>query len=103
MAQEGKSICVLSRGIKEYIGFKRVVANGAVTTIPANKAYLPFGTSSQVNFLNVSFSDSTTDINGLMISTQADSDEIYDLTGRKVTAPQKGIYIVNGKKVLYNP
>ncbi len=103
MAQEGKSIYVLSRGIKEYIGFKRVVANGAVTTIPANKAYLPFGTSSQVNFLNVSFSDSTTDINGLMISTQADSDEIYDLTGRKVTAPQKGIYIVNGKKVLYNP
>ena len=100
IAQEGKSIYVLSRGIKEYIGFKRVVANGAVTTIPANKAYLPFSASSHVNSLNVSFEDSTTDINRLMISTQEDSDEIYDLIGRKVTAPQKGIYIVNGKKYL---
>ncbi len=100
IAQEGKSIYVLSRGIKEYIGFKRVVANGAVTTIPANKAYLPFSNASQVNFFNV-YSDTTTDINQLNMSFQEDSDEIYDLTGRKVTAPQKGIYIVNGKKVLY--
>jgi hypothetical protein len=100
IAQEGKSIYVLSRGIKEYIGFKRVVANGAVTTIPANKAYLPFSNASQVNFFNV-YSDTTTDINQLNMSFQKDSDEIYDLTGRKVTAPQKGIYIVNGKKVLY--
>ena len=101
IAQEGKSIYVLSRGIKEYIGFKRVAANGAVTTIPANKAYLPFSTSSQVNFLNISFGDTPTDIDELVISAQEDSEEIYDLTGRKVTAPQKGIYIVNGKKVLY--
>ncbi len=25
---------------------------------------------------------------------------IYDLTGRKVTSPVKGIYIVNGKKMV---
>jgi len=72
-----------------------------VTYIPANRAYLPFSTSSQVNFINVSFGDTPTDIDALKISIEDDSDEIYDLTGRKVTAPQKGIYIVNGKKVLY--
>ncbi len=35
-------------------------------------------------------------------STQADktSSTIYDLQGRKVTAPKTGIYIANGKKVL---
>lgn len=26
--------------------------------------------------------------------------DVYDLSGRKVTNPTKGIYIVNGKKVL---
>ena len=103
VAQEGKSIYVLSRGVKEYVGFKRLSGNGSVTYIPANRAYLPFSTSSQVNFINVSFGDSPTGIDTLRISNQEDSHEIYDLTGRKVTAPQKGIYIVNGKKVLYKP
>ena len=101
VAQEGKSIYVLSRGIKEYVGFKRLSGNGSVTYIPANRAYLPFSTSSQVNFINVSFGDTPTDIGALKVSIEDDSDEIYDLTGRKVAAPQKGIYIVNGKKVLY--
>ena len=27
---------------------------------------------------------------------------IYDLTGRRVTSPKKGIYIINGKKVILN-
>ena len=31
----------------------------------------------------------------------AEVQEIYDLTGRKVKAPSKGIYIINGKKVLF--
>ena len=26
---------------------------------------------------------------------------IYDLSGRKVNNPTKGIYIINGKKVIY--
>ena len=95
------SYTVLSRGIKEYVGFKRLSGNGSVTYIPANRAYLPFANSSQVNFINVSFDDSPTGIDALRISNQGDSDEIYDLTGRKVTAPEKGIYIINGKKVLY--
>ncbi len=37
---------------------------------------------------------------GLSIRSIAD-DAIYDLSGRKVSKPAKGIYIVNGKKVLY--
>ena len=28
------------------------------------------------------------------------SESIYDLTGRKVETPNKGVYIINGKKVL---
>lgn len=29
------------------------------------------------------------------------SKEIYDLMGRRITKPSKGVYIINGKKVLY--
>jgi len=29
------------------------------------------------------------------------SREIYDLSGRRVTKPSKGLYIINGKKVVY--
>ena len=40
----------------------------------------------------------STRIDGLMPETS--NDAIYDLTGRKVEKAEKGIYIVNGKKVL---
>ena len=33
--------------------------------------------------------------------TKVKSSEIYDLSGRRVTKPSKGIYIINGKKVVY--
>ncbi|MBO4315733.1 MAG: hypothetical protein J5867_07220, partial [Prevotella sp.] len=100
-AQEGKSIYVLSRGIKEYMGFKKATGDGTVKTIPAYRAYLPIGDSSEVNFITFSFGgDNTTGINALRDNAQEQPTEIYDLTGRKVTAPAKGIYIVNGKKVL---
>lgn len=39
-----------------------------------------------------------TRIDGLLLETS--NDAIYDLTGRKVEKAEKGIYIVNGKKVL---
>ena len=35
-------------------------------------------------------------VNGQVAHSQA----IYDLMGRRVIAPQKGIYIVNGRKVV---
>jgi hypothetical protein len=40
----------------------------------------------------------TTDIKGITVDKKNDS--IFDLQGRKTTATQKGIYIVNGKKVV---
>ncbi len=43
---------------------------------------------------------STTVVKGLQIDAN-DKAEVYDLQGRKVSAPQRnGLYIVNGKKVV---
>jgi hypothetical protein len=50
--------------------------------------------------IRIRFQGETTDINGVELYEQ-DCDVIYyDLNGRRVDNPTKGLYIVNGKKVL---
>ena len=72
-------------------------------TIGAYKAYLPVENSGEALAKSISISfggDDTTDIEVLKNYILSDTIEICDLTGRKVTYPKKGIYIVDGKKVL---
>ena len=96
--ENGADLYVLSRGISEYTGFKP--AGSSIKTFAANKAYLPLEQSVLTKFINLTFDDSeSTDINQIMNGLNAKED-IYDLSGRKVTHPSKGIYIMNGKKVL---
>ena len=95
----GASIYVLSRGISEYTGFK--LAGGTVKSVPANKAYLPVDQSVLTKFINFSFDDSqTTDIQTIDQEDVNSNADVFDLSGRKVNKPEKGIYIVNGKKIL---
>ncbi len=95
----GASIYVLSRGITEYTGFK--LAGGTVKTVPANKAYLPVDQSVLAKSINFSFDDSqATDIQTIdKVDVNSDA-AVFDLSGRKVSKPEKGIYILNGKKIL---
>ena len=67
------------------------------TQIPAYKAYIYLG-SSNVQGLAFNFDGATTDINN--ISATTDKQEIYDLSGRRVMKANKGLYIINGKKVI---
>ena len=97
--QEGKSIYVLSRGTNEYIGFKKATGS-SVKTIPAYKAYLPFDDAGESKFISFSFGGDDALSIDLLKNPQENPDAIYDLTGRKVTSPKKGIYIVNGKKYI---
>ncbi len=50
--------------------------------------------------VNVEYSSVTGIVNVNSKVTDSRS-EIYDLSGRRVTKPSKGIYIINGKKVVY--
>ena len=43
----------------------------------------------------------STSIDAVQASSSSEDDEIYDLQGRKVMNPQKGIYIKAGKKILF--
>ena len=67
-------------------------------TFPARKAYLPVDAASGAK-LFIDFSGMTTAISE--VKTQNESSEIYTIGGIHVkNAQQKGVYIINGKKVV---
>ncbi len=76
------------------------------TAIPADKAYLKVSKSSvdaSARGLEFVFDDEVTSIGEeLRVKSEefAPAAEFYDLQGRKVAQPQKGLYIVNGRKVV---
>ena len=65
-------------------------------TIPAGKAYLPAPVSAPE--LDIVFDGNTTDISATLVNSEKVNSDVYDLQGRKVMNPTKGLYIVNGKK-----
>jgi hypothetical protein len=42
----------------------------------------------------------TTGIDATLVNSEKVNSVVYDLQGRKVAQPTKGLYIVNGKKVV---
>ncbi len=80
------------------IGFRKFVGE----TLAANKAFFVPNESNEVNFYNFVFDDELTGINTTEQNVDDESAVIYDLQGRRVTSPSKGIYIVNGQKRIIN-
>ena len=77
-----------------------VEGNGHITFF-ANKAYLPVTTSNgAAPMLRITRGDDATSIDELSIVNGQQTTVIYDLTGRRVEKMEKGIYIVNGRKVV---
>ena len=84
------------------VGFYWMNDTGAAFTNGAHKAYLKlaksvFGGSQAVN--GFPFNGTTTGIEQIEAGADA-KNLIYDLSGRRVNKAAKGIYILNGKKVL---
>ena len=65
--------------------------------VPAGKAYLTIENGPTESRL---FIDDTTDIRSITNGQSVNDNAIYDLSGRRVENPTKGIYIMNGKKVV---
>ncbi len=75
--------------------------DGTAATLRAGTAYL-YVPSGDAHALNIVFEDGseTTSINSVQSSESKVQSEVYNLAGQRVAQPTKGLYIVNGKKVV---
>ena len=76
--------------------FTKIEAGG---TIAAGKAYLMVAGVAGAKVLAVSFGEAT-GISSLSQNADKENAQFYNLAGQRVAQPQKGLYIVNGKKVV---
>ena len=73
--------------------------DGGVFTNGAHKAYLALAQSSGARSFISMFDNETTGI-GQIANRQSSNGQYFDLSGRRVAQPTKGLYIMNGKKVI---
>ena len=82
--------------VGDNVGFYK--ADGSTNKVQPKHAYLSVGTlSARELFINY---DNTTGIAEIEKMRNGENETFYDLSGRKVAQPTKGLYIVNGKKVV---
>ena len=93
----GKGAFVLMSG-DSGVGFYKT-NNDEGFTVGANTAYIA-ATASARTFIGFDFDDNTTTAIEGVATVQMNSGEIYNLQGQRVSAAKKGLYIINGKKVL---
>ena len=84
----------------EQIGFWWGAEDGAAFSIAANKAYLavPSGIAARSFWFDEGETTSLREVRGLKAEVRG---EFYNLNGQRVAQPSKGLYIVNGKKVIF--
>ncbi len=80
------------------IGFWWGAEGGAAFALAANKAYLAVPSATDAPSMGLWIDDDTTGIQS--IERTVTDNQYYTLDGRRVAQPTKGLYIVNGKKVV---
>ena len=68
--------------------------------VAAGKAYLRVSTASGAKPAFIGFGGDTTGIGGIESGAESGDGVLYNISGQRVTAPGKGLYILNGKKVI---
>jgi len=94
-AFDGYDLYMLALNGEGKAQFTKVISG----SVAAGKAFLKLATSSGARELNVVFADEeTTGVNE--VKTQKADGQYFNLAGQRVAQPTKGLYIVNGKKVV---
>ena len=88
---------------QEFYGLYEGEFRRVTGTIPAGKNYLRVW-EAQAPKLTIVFDNegNTTGINASLVNSEEVKGDLYDLQGRKVVYPKKGLYIKNGRKVVVN-
>jgi len=87
---------VLNYTAANGVGFYKLATG---SKLGVGKAYLSYSGGGASNFFGLD-DDGTTGIDNGQLTIDNSDKVFYDLNGRRVMNPTKGIYIVNGKKVL---
>ncbi len=87
---DSKVICALNGA--NTIGFYKFTG-----TVRPGKAYLLADATMQAKGFTMNFAGETTGIEGIV--TENTDKVVYDLSGRRIQNPTKGLYIIGGKKV----
>lgn len=94
--KDANTVFVLMKGSKG-IGFYK---NTNAFTLRANSAYLPAEAVAGASARSfIALDDETTGIADVK-AVKEDAEGMFDLQGRKIAKPTKGLYIVNGKKIV---
>lgn len=88
------NIYVLNAIAGKGAGFYKLKTEG---TIGANKAYLTYDGVGAPEYFGFGETTGVNEVRGKMEDVRG---EYYDLQGRRVSQPTKGLYIVNGKKIV---
>ena len=98
---DGKPAFVKGTAANLVVGSKKGGEQGKLF-LPANKAYLkvPAGSPDVIKIVTEE-EYATLGINDILMDQQSDG-RYYDMQGRRVENPTRGLYIVNGRKVVVN-
>ncbi|MBQ6194627.1 MAG: Ig-like domain-containing protein [Prevotella sp.] len=80
--------------------YRKGCPNGEAFQNGAHKAYLAVPVAQAKGMSGFAFDDAVTAISGVAFDAETNNAAIYNLNGQRVNKAQKGIYIVNGKKVV---
>lgn len=94
LARDEKVTTFVLNGSKAEIGFYPYTG----ANIAKYKAYVEVDKAQAAQGLRFSFGTAT-DIENTLTEGEGEAKEYYDLSGRRVAQPTKGLYIVNGKKM----
>lgn len=95
VAGDGSTIYALGKK-EDMVGFIKVKSGVAV---PAGKAYLVIPTAGARDFIGFA-DDDVTSVSEVKGQKKEGRSEYFNLAGQRVAQPTKGLYIVNGKKVI---
>lgn len=88
------------QNIDDKVGFYQVAA-GQQPTVKANRAYLTVSVpKAKVFYFTAEDAEEATGIENVNVNGNVNDGAVYNMAGQKVNKAVKGIYIINGKKVL---
>ena len=97
-AVDGKYSYVLAKNGENKAGFKQWT--GAMSVLKDRVVLLLDDVLEARDFLFLDFEGETTGINAALMNNERMNNEVYNLNGQRVAQPTKGLYIVNGRKVV---